>query len=418
MPRRWPEVIDLRFSGHGQDTHGRVAGFYHDRILPRHAEWMRSIAHGDGTPAFIADLRCDARKQGLWNMGMTELPAGAPGTRMSNLDFAPVAEMTGRLPWASQVFNCHAPDLPNMVMLNALATPDQKREFLDPLLAGETSSAFSMTEPAVASSDASNIATSIRREGDEYVIEGRKWYITGGAAPDLGFHIVMGVTDPQAARNAQHSMVLVPADTPGITVMRELRFLGWNDHAAPIGEILFENVRVPVANLLGEEGRGFAAAQVRLGPARIHHAMRCIGLSEMLLDLMKQRSVLRRAFGQTLNNYGTIQQWISEARIAIEQNRLFVLRAAAMLDQQGFKASWRDVSMVKVSVPRMLQKIADRAIQVFGAAGGSDDHLIHHAFVYARMFRIADGPDEVHLRQIYRSEPFAGTDATVIVRDA
>ncbi|WP_347312814.1 acyl-CoA dehydrogenase family protein [Defluviimonas sp. SAOS-178_SWC] len=411
-------MIDLRFSDQGKDMQRSVADFYRDRILPRQAEWMRSTARGERTPAFVDELRDEARRQGLWNMGIAELPHNAPGTRMSNLDFAPIAELAGRLPWASQVFNCHAPDLPNMVMVNALATPDQRREFLDPLLAGETTSAFSMTEPAVASSDATNIATSIDREGDEYVINGRKWYITGGAAPDLGFHVVMGVTNPQAARNAQHSMVLVPASTPGISVERELRFLGWNDHAAPIGEILFENVRVPVTNLLGEEGRGFAAAQVRLGPARIHHAMRCIGLGEMLLNLMKQRSLSRRVFGQTLDTYGTIQQWIAEARIAIEQNRLFVLRAAALLDQQGFKASWRDVSMVKVSVPRMLQEIADRAIQVFGAAGGSDDHLIHHAFVYARMFRIADGPDEVHLRQIYRSESLAETEVNSNARIA
>ncbi len=403
-------MIDLRYSAAGQDIQRRVADFYRNRILPRQADWMSCVAQGDRNPGFVDEIRHEARQQGLWNMGIADLSDTAPGTRMSNLDFAPIAELTGRLPWAPKVFNCHAPDLPNMVMLNALATPDQKRDYLDPLLAGDTVSAFSMTEPAVASSDATNIATTIHRDGDDYVINGRKWYITGGAAPDLGFHVVMGVTNPDGARDAQHSMVLVPANTPGINVERELRFLGWEDHAAPIGEIIFEDVRVPVANLLGKEGRGFAAAQVRLGPARIHHAMRCIGLAEMLLDLMKQRSLSRRAFGQTLDRYGTIQQWIAEARIAIEQNRLFVLRAAALLDQQGFKASWRDVSMVKVSVPRMLQEIADRAIQVFGAAGGSDDHLIHHAFVYARMFRIADGPDEVHLRQIYRSEPVAGAD--------
>lgn len=397
-------MIDLRYSDQGLALQEQAKDFFDSRIMPRHADWMASIAKGVTQPHFIEELQAEARAADLWNMGLADLPEDAPGTRMSNLDFAPIAELSGRLPWASKVFNCHAPDLPNMVMLNALATPAQRERYLDPLFDGRACSAFAMTEPAVASSDANNIATAIRREGDDYVINGRKWFITGGAAPDLDFHVVMGVTNPDAARGSQHSMVLVPANTPGLHVERKLRFLGWDDHVAPMGEIVFDNLRVPQTNLLGGEGQGFAAAQVRLGPARIHHAMRCIGLAEMLLELMKQRSVSRSAFGQSFNTFDTVQQWIAEARIGIEQNRLFVLRAAALLDQQGFKASWRDVSMVKVSVPRMLQEVADRAIQLFGAAGGSDDHLIHHAFVYARMFRIADGPDEVHLRQIYRSE--------------
>ncbi|WP_322867442.1 acyl-CoA dehydrogenase family protein [Aquicoccus sp. G2-2] len=307
-------MIDLRFSDSGQEVQQRARSFYDTQIAPRHDEWMASVAKGEPQPGFITELQHDARAVGLWNMGIAELANDAPGTKLSNLDFAPIAELTGQLPWASKVFNCHAPDLPNMVMLNALATQAQRQAFLGPLLEGKTCSAFAMSEPDVASSDATNIATSIRRDGEDFVINGRKWYITGGAAPDLGFYVVMGVTNPEAARNAQHSMVLVPADTPGIQVERSLRFLGWDDHVAPIGEIVFKDVRVPVANLLGEEGRGFSAAQVRLGPARIHHAMRCIGLGEMLLDMMKQRAVSRRAFGQRFDAFGTVQQWIAEAR--------------------------------------------------------------------------------------------------------
>lgn len=396
------------FSPHGQAVHARVRAFYADRVRPRHGEWMAAVAAGDPRPAFVDELRAEAKTAGLWNMGLTDLPDGIPGTAMSNLDFAPVAELSGRLPWASRVFNCHAPDLPNMVMLNALATPEQRRDFLDPLFEGRTTSVFSMTEPAVASSDATNIAATIRRDGDDLVVNGRKWYITGGAGPDVGFHVVMGASQDGGERTGRHSMVLVPADAPGVSVVRSLRFLGWEDHVAPIGEIAYDNVRVPARNLLGGEGQGFAAAQVRLGPARIHHAMRCIGLAEEMIDLMKRRMASRSAFGRTLDGYDSLQRWVAEARIEVDHCRLAVLHAAALLDAAGLKASWRHISMVKVATPRMLQTIADRALQVFGAAGGSDDELIHHAFVYARMFRIADGPDEVHLRQIFRSEPMPG----------
>ncbi|WP_420392640.1 acyl-CoA dehydrogenase family protein [Acuticoccus sp.] len=378
--------------------------FFKDRILPRHRDWLAATASGTATADVVEPLRAEAREAGLWNLGVADLPADAPGRGLTNCDFAPIAELLGRLPWASAVFNCHAPDLPNMVMLNALVTPEQRAAWLDPLLAGHASSAFAMSEPDVASSDATNIATTIQRDGDDYVIDGRKWYITGAARPDLDFHIVMGVTDPGAERTARHSMVLVPADAPGITVLRELRFMGWQDHPAPIAEVVFDAVHVPRANLLGEEGRGFEGAQVRLGPARLHHALRCIGLAEVLLHLMKLRVAERRTFGASVAERDSVQQWIAEARIDIEVSRTFLHAAADALDRQGFKASWRAISMAKVHVPRVLQAIADRALQLFGAAGGSDDHIIHHAFVYARMFRIADGPDEVHLRQIFRSE--------------
>lgn len=396
--------MDLSFTQRGRDIQAEVARIVHDLLLPLHERWAAETHAKPGRPSFVVDLQREMRERGLWNMGLVELPPEIFGTPLGSLDFAPIAEVTARLPWAAQVFNCHAPDLPNMVMLNVLATPDQRVEFLDPLLAGETSSAFSMTEPAVASSDATNIATRISRDGDDYVINGRKWFITGAAGVNTAFHVVMGVTEPDGPRTERHSMVLVPANATGIRVERSLRFLGWEDHVAPIGEITYTDVRVPVANLLGQEGRGFEAAQVRLGPARIHHAMRCVGLAEMLLDLMKARSLNRHAFGAGLGDFTSVQHWIAEARIEIEHARLFIHFAAAKLDCDGFKQSWRHVSMAKVNVARMLQKIADRAIQLFGAAGGSDDLLIHHAFVYARMFRIADGPDEVHLRQIFRAE--------------
>ncbi len=392
------------FSPQGQEIQLRVAAFFEERLLPCHEEWNAAVQATGREPAFVAELAVQARAEGLWNLGIADLPEGAPGTRLSNLDFAPVAELLGKLPWSSKVFNCHAPDLPNMVLLNAAATGEQRALYLEPLLRGEAISSFAMTEPAVASSDATNIATTIRSEGGDYVINGHKWYITGAAAPELAFHLVVGVTDPEAERNARHSIVIVPAGTPGIEVVREQRFLGWNDHSAPIGELVFRGVRVPKTNLLGQEGRGFAAAQVRLGPARLHHSMRCLGLAEMLLGLMRSRAQSRTAFGRRFDTFDSIQQWIAEARIEIEKNRLFLLSAAEKLDRMSFKDCWREISMVKVSVARMLQRIADRCLQVHGAAGGSDDFLIHHAFVYARMFRIADGPDEVHLRQIYKTE--------------
>lgn len=388
-----------------QQMRDRVAAFFEAEILPRHRDWVAQVARGGGEADFLPALRDKARGQGLWNLALPELAEDEPGTRLTNLEFAPLAEIMGRLPWGSQVFNCQAPDVPNMAMLQSLATPEQKARWLNPLLEGQTRSAFAMTEPDVASSDASNIATRIEFDGDRIRINGRKWFATGAAHPDCSFLIVMGVSDPEAARTARQSMVLVPTDAPGVTITRELSYLGWADHVAPIGQIEFDNVEVPVENLLGERGRGFRGAQVRLGPARIHHAMRCIGLAEMLVELMIVRARERTAFGRSVIDYDTIQRWIGEARVEIDMNRLAVERCAWLLDQGGDGASWRPVSMIKVSVPNMLQKVADRALQIFGAMGGTEDVPIHHAFAYARWFRIGDGPDEVHLRQIFRSEP-------------
>ncbi len=383
----------------------RAQAFYAAQILPRHREWVQTVCR-DGKPAaFVKDLQKKAREQGLWNLGIPDLAEDEPGTRLSNLEFAPIAELLGRLPWASEVFNCHAPETPNMIMLQALATPAQKERWLHPLMNGETRSAFAMTEPAVASSDATNIATRIDLQGDDLVINGHKWFATGGAHPECSFLIVMGVSDPDLGRTGRHSMVIVPVDTPGVRVTRSLRYMGWEDHSAPIAEIRLDDVRVPVENLLGQRGGGFAGAQVRLGPARIHHCMRCVGLAEMVLSVMMARANERTAFGRDVIEYETVQRWVAEARIDINQTRLFIQHAAWLLDNNPGRDAWGAISQIKVATPSMLQKITDRALQVFGALGGTDDTLLHHAATYARWLRIADGPDEVHLRQVFRAEP-------------
>lgn len=397
--------MDFELSARAQQIRQQVETFFQSEVLPRHRDWAAQVQRGGQEADFLPDLRAKAQEQGLWNLALPMLAGDEPGTRLSNLEFAPLAEIMGKLPWGSQVFNCQAPDVPNMAMLQALATPEQKKKWLNPMLDGKMRSAFGMTEPDVASSDASNIATRIEFVGDKIRINGRKWFATGGAHPDCAFLIVMGVSDPDAARTERQSMVIVPMDTPGLTVTRELSYMGWADHVAPIAQIELENVEVPAENLLGERGRGFKGAQVRLGPARIHHAMRCIGLAEMLVELMIVRARERVAFGRSVIDYDTIQRWIGEARIDIDMNRLAVQRCAWLLDQGENRDSWRPVSMIKVSVPNMLQKIADRALQIYGAMGGLDDLPIHHAFAYARWFRIGDGPDEVHLRQIFRTEP-------------
>lgn len=381
------------------DLQATAQAFFAREILPRHRDWMEHVVRRREPAPFMADLQSRARAAGLWNLAL-------PG-RLSNRDFAPLAEIMGRLPWASEVFNCQAPDVPNMIMLQHVATPAQKKQWLEPLMDGRIRSAFGMTEPDVASSDATNIATSLCSDGDHWRVNGRKWYITGAAHPACAFVIVVGVSRPWAARTARHSCVIVPMPAPGLRIVRELRFMGWEDHVAPIAEIEFDDVRVPAANLLGGEGEGFAAAQVRLGPARLHHCMRAIGSAEVLVELMMARAAERKAFGRAVIDYDATQQAIARSRIEIEQARLLVLRTAERLDRDGHPATLRDVSMAKVAVPEMAQRVADRALQIFGAMGGSDDAPIHHAFAMARLLRIADGPDEVHLRQIFRQESAA-----------
>ena len=382
-----------------EDLPAAVSAFFATEILPRHREWVRHVAQSRDPAPFMAALQGRARTAGLWNLALPD--------RLSNRAFAPLAEIMGRLPWAPEVFNCQAPDVPNMIMLQHVATPAQKERWLKPLLEGNVRSAFGMTEPDVASSDATNITTALRRDGDDWVIDGRKWYITGAAHPACAFVIVVGVSRPEAARTSRHSCVIVPMKTPGLRIVRELRFMGWDDKIAPIAELEFRNVRVPAENLLGDEGQGFAAAQARLGPARLHHCMRAIGTSEVLVELMMARAAERRTFGRAVVDYDSAQQAIARSRIEIEQARLLVLRTAERLDAEGHQLAWRDVSMSKVAVPEMAQRVADRAMQIFGAMGGGDDTPIHHAYAMARLLRIADGPDEVHLRQVFRQEPAA-----------
>ena len=402
--------MEFDLSARSEQWRGKLQAFFDAHVLPRHRAWLEHVAvSGDAAP-FMAELQDTARAQGLWNLGLPELAENEPGTRLSNLEYAPLAEIMGRLFWAPEVFNCHAPDVPNMIALQNCATPAQKERWLKPLLNAQTRSAFGMTEPDVASSDATNVATRIVREGDHYVITGRKWFITGAAHPHCSFLIVMGVTNADAERTSRHSCIIVPMDAPGVRLVRRLRWMGCEDHVAPIGELTFDHVRVPAENLLGAEGEGFKVAQIRLGPARIHHCMRSIGLCELLIELMMVRASERSAFGRTVIQYDTVQRWIAESRVELEQARLLCYRCAWLLDRAGHPGAsssvknWRDVSLIKVAVPAMLQRIADRALQVFGAMGGSEDTPIHQALAWGRLLRIGDGPDEVHLRQIFRTE--------------
>ena len=397
--------MDFEFSEQSRRIQAALKGFMAAEIAPRDAEYTR-LVEGEGIfpPPFIEELKAKARAQGLWNLFLPGLAQGEPGTRLSNLDYAPCAEIMGRIPWSSEVFNCNAPDTGNMELLHLAATPSQKEQWLRPLLDGCIRSAFAMTEPEVASSDATNIRTSIRRDGNEWVISGRKWFITNAADPRCKIFIVMGQTSPDRPEtHRRQSMVLVPAGTPGLTVVRNPPVM---HHREPQGhcEVLFENVRVPLDNLLGEEGGGFALAQARLGPGRIHHCMRSIGACELAVELMVQRALERRTFGQMLHEHGTIREWIALSRIEIEQARLLVLRAAWLMDKFGNKAARREVALIKVAIPRMQVTIANRAMQTFGAKGLTQDTPLADIWTNGRILQIVDGPDEVHLRAIARAE--------------
>ena len=397
--------MNFDLSENGRAWRERTQAFFDAKILPRNREWHEHVVtRGEAAP-FMPDLQAAARGQGLWNLGLPELAANEPGTRLSNLDYAGCCEILGRLAWAPEALNCQAPDVPNMITLQNCANAAQKEKWLRPLLNAETRSCFAMTEPDVASSDATNIATTIDRRGDEYAINGRKWFSTGAAHPRCTQIMLMGVTGQSGVeRTRRHSVVMVPMNAPGVRLVRELRWMGSRDHVAPIGEIEFHDVRVPVENRLGEEGDGFKIAQIRLGPARVHHCMRQVGLAGLMIELMLARAAERRAFGRAIIEYDTLQRWIAESRVELEQAKLLTLKCAWLLDRQGHRGAWREVSLVKVAVPNMLQRVADRAMQVFGAMGGTDDAPIHYALSYARLMRIGDGPDEVHLRQIFKLE--------------
>ncbi|MFG1656370.1 acyl-CoA dehydrogenase family protein [Micromonospora chersina] len=354
----------------------------------------------DSVPV-LAELRAAARKRGLWNLFLP----GEHGAGLTNLQYAPLAEITGRSHLAPAAVNCAAPDTGNMEVLAMFGTAQQRERWLEPLLDGEIRSSFAMTEPDVASSDATNIATRIERDGDDYVINGRKWWITGAMNPNARILIVMGKTDPHAERHRQQSMVLVPRDTPGLEITRGMEVFGYDDHDhGGHAELAFHDVRVPVENLIGAEGEGFAIAQARLGPGRIHHCMRSIGLAERAIELMCARAEQRVAFGRPLAEQGVIREWIAESRVRIEQLRLLVLKTAWLMDTVGNKGAHTEIQAIKIATPATVQWILDKAIQVHGAAGLSQDFPLARAYAGIRTLRFADGPDEVHRNALARHE--------------
>ena len=400
--------MDFDYSDRCKELRTRLLAFMDEHIYPNEKAYKQEIdANGVAgnrwvPTALIERLKPLAREQGLWNLFLPKSARAPEG--LSNLDYAPLCEIMGRVGWAPEVFNCSAPDTGNMETFERYALEEHKQQWLEPLLRGEIRSAFAMTEPDVASSDATNIATRIERDGDEYVINGHKWWISGAGDPRCAVYIVMGKTDPQAARHQQQSMILVPANTPGITVKRPLPVFGYDD--APHGhcEILFENVRVPASNMLLGEGRGFEIAQGRLGPGRIHHCMRAIGVAERALELMCKRLDSRVAFGKKVSEQGVWRERIAESRIRIDTARLLTLKAAWMMDTVGNKVAAAEIAMIKVLAPNVAQQVLDWAIQAHGAAGVSDDFPLASQWAGNRTLRLADGPDEVHRNAIAKVE--------------
>ena len=395
--------MDFAYSEKVNTLQQQISDFMDRHIYPNLQTYRAQLAASSDPhhhAEIVDELKVKAREQGLWNLF---LPDEEYGAGLNNLEYAPLAELMGRVGWSSEVFNCAAPDTGNMEILAQFGTSEQKEQWLQPLLNGEIRSAFAMTEPAVASSDATNIQLSITREGAEYVLNGRKWWISGAGRPRCKIFIVMGKTDAHNPdRHRQQSMILVPRETPGVTIVRSLPVMGYMDNESHC-EVLFENVRVPASNLLGEEGSGFAIAQARLGPGRIHHCMRSIGSASYALDLMCQRASSRIAFGKTLAEQGIIQEWIATSSMEIEQARLLTLKAAWSIDNLGKKAAQQEIAMIKVVVPEMLTNVVNRAMQVFGAAGVSDDFPLASMWAHGRTMHIVDGPDEVHKRAIART---------------
>jgi acyl-CoA dehydrogenase len=394
--------MDFAPSTKAADYLGQLSEFMDSHVYPAervYAEQRATAGPDDHTvPQVIEDLKVEARRRGLWNLFLPEVSG------LSNTDYAPLAELTGRSPViAPEAINCAAPDTGNMEVLHLFGTPEQKDRWLKPLLEGEIRSAFAMTEPDVASSDATNIATRIARDGDDYVINGRKWWISGSADPRCAVMIVMGKTDPEAPAYQQQSMVLVPMQTPGVTVVRPLPVFGYQDQHGHC-EITFDDVRVPQSNLIGDEGGGFAIAQARLGPGRIHHCMRAIGTAERALELACQRAVSRVAFGKPLARQATVQADIAECRMAIEQARLLVLKTAWLIDTVGVRGARTEVAAIKVIAPRVALDVLDKAIQIHGGAGVSDDFPLAALWAATRTLRLADGPDAVHIRSVARAE--------------
>ncbi len=399
--------MDFDYSPRTKELQAKLRAFMDEHIYPNEGRYWAEIeantrAGKRWTPLqLIEELKPKAQAAGLWNL---VLPESEYGAGLTNQEYAPLAEIMGRVPWASEVFNCSAPDTGNMEVLVRYGTPEQKKQWLEPLLAGKIRSAFAMTEPEVASSDATNICARIERDGDEYVLNGRKWWTSGAGDPRCKIMIFMGKTDPGAPKHQQQSMILVPADAPGVKILRPLNVFGYDD--APHGhmEVLFENVRVPASNMLLGEGRGFEIAQGRLGPGRIHHCMRLIGLAERSLELMCKRVSTRVAFGKPIAAQTVTQERIAEARCLIEQARLLTLKAAWMMDVAGNKAAKAEIAMIKVVAPSMACKVIDWAIQAHGGAGVCDDFPLANYYAGARTLRLADGPDEVHRNSIAKME--------------
>jgi acyl-CoA dehydrogenase len=399
--------MDFEFDARTLELRDNLLDFMRAHVLP--AEPIAQAERGrledrwawDSVPV-LAELRSEARARGLWNLFLP----GDHGAGLTNLQYAPLAEITGRSAHlAPAALNCSAPDTGNMEVLSLFGSEQQQKEWLEPLLEAEIRSSFAMTEPDVASSDATNISTTIRRDGDEYVITGRKWWITGAMNPNARIFIVMGKTDPTAERHRQQSMVLVPRDAPGLEIIRGMEVFGYDDHDhGGHAELVFHDVRVPVDNLIGEQGGGFAIAQARLGPGRIHHCMRSIGVAERAVELMCTRAQERVAFGRPLADQGVVRDWIAESRVRIEQLRLLVLKTAWLMDTVGNKGAHTEIQAIKIATPRTVQWILDKAIQVHGAGGLSQDFPLANAYASIRTLRFADGPDEVHKNALAKAE--------------
>ncbi|WP_019871388.1 acyl-CoA dehydrogenase family protein [Salinispora oceanensis] len=398
--------MDFTHDAHTERLRSELTDFLKQQVYPAEAVYAEQVAGAAdqwARPPVLAELRAAARRQGLWNLF---LPDPHHGAGLTNLQYAPLAELTGRSPHlAPEALNCAAPDTGNMELLAEFGTETQRQRWLRPLLAAEIRSAFCMTEPEVASSDATNIATQITRDGDHYVINGRKWWSSGAMDPACQIFVVMGRTDPSADRHRQQSMILVPRDTPGVTVRRGLHVFGYHD--GPHGghaEIDFDDVRVPVENLIGAEGGGFAIAQARLGPGRIHHCMRLIGMAERALELLCRRALDRVAFGRPIAEQGVVREWIAEARVRIEQSRLLVLKTAWLMDTVGNRGAHTEIQAIKIDTPSMAEWVIDKAIQAHGGAGVSQDTPLAALWAQARTLRLADGPDEVHKAALARRE--------------